>query len=167
MEEVWKDIPWYEWKYQVNNLWKVRSLYHRSKKRIKLLSLCADWDWYLMAHLYDKWKHKYYKVHKAVMDTFIWKSLLQVNHINWIKDDNRLENLEYCTAKENIIHRFSILWHHWAYKRVSQFTILGKLINTYSSYIEAMKITWVDKSYISANVCWRQKTAWGFIWKHQ
>ena len=40
------------------------------------------------------------------MEAFVGESDLQVNHINEIKDDNRLENLEYMTNKENV--RYSL-----------------------------------------------------------
>ena len=49
-------------------------------------------------------KGKSKKIHRLVLETFIGKSNLQVNHKNGIKSDNRLENLEYCTNKENCGH---------------------------------------------------------------
>jgi hypothetical protein len=45
---------------------------------------------------------KNFSIHRLVMETFMGKSKLQVNHKNFIKDDNRLENLEFVTAKENM-----------------------------------------------------------------
>ena len=47
------------------------------------------------------------RVHRLVMKTFAYRpdcDSLEVNHINGIKHDNRLCNLEWCTRQENMIH---------------------------------------------------------------
>lgn len=46
------------------------------------------------------------KVHRLVCETFYGKSKLEVNHKNGNKQDNRLENLEFCTRSQNIVHAF-------------------------------------------------------------
>lgn len=53
-------------------------------------------------------KEKRMLVHRLIMAAFKGDSILQVNHLNGIKTDNRLENLEYCTCSENRRHSYKI-----------------------------------------------------------
>lgn len=46
-------------------------------------------------------------IHRLVMSTFSEDSSLYINHKNGIKNDNRLDNLEYCTQAENVHHAIS------------------------------------------------------------
>ena len=50
-------------------------------------------------------KLKTLKVHKEVLNSFIGRSDLQAAHLNGNKEDNRLCNLAYVTAKENAAHK--------------------------------------------------------------
>lgn len=48
-------------------------------------------------------------IHSLVAETFLGKRpdpKLQINHINGVKTDNRITNLEYVTASENVRHAF-------------------------------------------------------------
>jgi hypothetical protein len=97
-----KVVPGYE-DYECDIFGNVYSLnYGRTGERRKLKP--RQNKGYLSVILCNNGKYKGFYVHRLVMLTFFGESDLQVNHINGIKDDNRLENLGYCTALENIKH---------------------------------------------------------------
>ena len=176
--EQWKDIPWYEWLYQVSNLGVVRSLFRYKK----ILKWSYEWKWYKYVILYKNKVWKAFRIHRLVLLAFIWESGLQVNHKNWVKDDNRLKNLEYCTAKENIAHKFKVLWYknnfqtnhpnkwksclnNFNSKRVLQLDREKNVIKEWVSIKEAERHTWINNSNISKCCAWKYKTAWWYVWK--
>lgn len=76
-----------------------------SHKRKRYLS-STDIDGYVRTYLTDGENRKGYLVHRLVADTFIPnpENKSQVNHKNKNRKDNRVENLEWVTQSENIIH---------------------------------------------------------------
>lgn len=77
-----------------------------SINRNKFLKPCKDDNGYLRIGLYIDGKNKTYKLHRLVAQCFIANNdnKSSVNHINGIKTDNRVENLEWVTNSENSIH---------------------------------------------------------------
>ena len=98
MKEVFKKIPNHE-KYEVSNFGRVKS-YNRGSDGF-ILKPQPHKKGYLQVTLS---KRKRFYVHRLVMLIFIGESDLQVNHIDCDKTNNRLDNLEYVTCKENIRH---------------------------------------------------------------
>lgn len=77
-----------------------------SKNKNKFMSKNIKNTGYLQVNLYKDGKLKTKLIHRLVADAYINNpnKLKQVNHINGIKDDNRVENLEWVSAKQNTIH---------------------------------------------------------------
>lgn len=103
MEEVWKDIDGFNNRYQVSNLGNVKSLSYRNSKKPHLMTLRKQWNGYLYVMLVENKKQKFVAVHRLVAKAFCDnpQNKPHVNHLNNIRDDNRAENLEWCTVSEN------------------------------------------------------------------
>ena len=108
--EVWKDVVGYEGSYQVSNKGNVRSVERRNSRGYRLagriLKPGHDNDGYLHVVLCKNGKRKTTTVHRLVAEAFIPnpESLPQVNHIDEVKDNNNVENLEWCDSKYNNNH---------------------------------------------------------------
>lgn len=119
--ETWLDIAGYEGLYQVSNLGRVKSLdrlrhtgygYHSVVKG-RILKLQKKQNGYLYAVLVKPGFNGSHKpVHRLVLKAFqprLDANEFQVNHLNGSKTDNRLPNLEWCTASENSTHAYQVL----------------------------------------------------------
>ncbi len=112
-KEVWKDVVGYEDRYQVSNMGRLRSkdiVLHKSDgktelRRGKVLSLNKNTNGYY-THLMSNgvnFVRKNIPIHRLVAMAFIPSPLNKPNidHINTIRTDNRVENLRWCTQSEN------------------------------------------------------------------
>ena len=105
--EIWKDIEGFEGLYQVSNLGRVKSLNYNHTKKEKILKLQLHGTGYLLVVLYKESKGKIYQVHRLVVQAFIpnLENKPQVNHKDEDKTNNKVENLEWTTRKENCNYR--------------------------------------------------------------
>lgn len=177
--EIWKSIPGYEGRYEVSSAGRVRSVDRVVVNYVKgkLLADSRDLDGYIQTGLSDlNGKVKNKKRHRIVVEAFLGSipAGRQINHKNGIKDDNRIENLEICTPKENIIHSrvFGLnpmglnQGHLTRSRSVDQYTLDGNFIATFTSIADAARQTKVGRAVINSAVVGRQLTAGGFIWKY-
>lgn len=129
MKEFWKDIKGYEGLYQVSNLGRVKSLdrvVNGKKLKGRFISLNVDTKKYLFVWLNNGNKKKMFRVHRLVANMFI--PLIEgkeyVDHINGKRDDNRVENLRWCTHQENDNFHLSRL--HRSQSKIGNKFFLGK-----------------------------------------
>lgn len=110
LKEEWKPVVGFEKNYLVSNLGNVKRVLGSSHLKPKKLKLIPDKDGYNKVNLKVNQKTNSRTVHRLVAFAFIPnpENKPQVNHINGIKNDNRVENLEWCTLSENRTHAYSM-----------------------------------------------------------
>lgn len=177
--EIWKDVQGYDGLYQVSSLGRIRSLGRKCKaknnstqsKRPRILTQEITVFGYCRVRLFNsEGMAKHYAVHRLVMEAFSGPSDCQVNHINEIKTDNRLVNLEYCSAMQNCNYgtrnkrlRDNLKGNNS--KPVNQYDTCGRYIATYSSRLEAEAATGISASKIGACCTGNRKAAGGYMWR--
>lgn len=173
-----KDFP----NYYVTENGDVYSRNYNHTGRIKKLTPHKNYKGYLWTHL---GKSKMYYVHRLVAETFIPnpENKPQINHINGIKEDNRVENLEWCTNSENQKHAYKVL--HRTNNFLGKRYLAGKcgkdsksskpvqqikdgvVIREFYGASEAGRMLNIHSSGIRDCCRGRQKTAGGYEWRYK
>jgi len=171
---LWKDIL-IEENYEANDEGRIRD-----KQTKEIIPQWVGKDGYCIASL----SNKLYRVHRLIALTFVDNpmNLPVVNHKNFCKTDNHIENLEWVSHRENAKHSFTS--HHrdetmekWVKKvqplaadasktKVAQYDLSGKLIKIYDSQKEASELTKIARSSITSCVTHKRKTAGGYKWEY-
>lgn len=178
MEEIWKEVKYFEDYYEVSNMGRVRSIdrYVEHKRhgvvlrKGNILKQYTDSGGYKYVNLHKDGKRKIYLVHRLVADAFIPNpnNYPCVNHKDENKTNNRVDNLEFCTQKYNTNYGTCIQRRaEKKSKPVLQYTKDGKFVNEYPSMIEAERHTGIFSVHISkcCNNKPHHRSAGGFIWK--
>lgn len=202
-KEIWKDVVGCEGLYQVSNNGRVRSVdryvpaKNNSRKHIdgKLLTQHYDKDGYCLVHIRKPQTNgKNARVHRLVALTFIpsVEGKDFIDHINGIRSDNRVENLRWCTVKENNSFPLAIKKRSESVKQsyinnhklrdlrsttfkncrkfcvqVLQYTKNGTFVADYASVTDAAKSVGGKVSNICRNCCGKRPSAYGYVWKYK
>ena len=194
-EIIWRDVVGYEGLYQVNNIGQVKSLdrpmfvngFHRNPIRTirkgKILSPRLSHDGYEKVSLTKDGKPKNYFVHRLVALAFIEQRNddNEVNHIDGNKRNNCVDNLEWCSHRQNMQHCFEHALRKQSgkpmlgktygksplSKQVYQYDKENNLIKIWSSVREAAEHYNISGGNISKCCNGHVSSCKGFIWRYQ
>lgn len=185
--EEWKPVMGYQGKYMVSNYGRIKSVARDVNnhtgiihKPERILSCRKDTKGYMRVYLDDNKKTKFVPIHRLVALAFIPNEFdkPQVNHIDGVKTNNMVSNLEWCTNQENQIHAVKMgLNDHSKYssgrpkKTVLQIDIkTNEVINEYPSIVEAAKAIGCKNPSNIGGCCrgrYGRKTIGGYKWKYK
>lgn len=170
--EIWKDIEELNGDYQISNLGRLkRTKKYRNQftewESNKILKWQKDKDGYLVTSIKNPLTGKYtsYKAHRLVAKAFIPNpnNYPQVNHKDENKENNNVNNLEWCTSLYNNHYGTKLEKQN---KSVKQYDKFGNLLRVWDSVTVAGETLRIDKSHIVKCCRGKTKTAYGFIWKY-
>ena len=181
MQETWKDVKGFEGLYRVSNFGRVLSLNYRNCGYSKLLTPKCNNSKRLWVELSKNNVKKQFLIHRLVAIAFIPNpnEYPQINHIDENPQNNRVDNLEWCTQEYNIKYylerhtpeeriskRYSEKYKQRNNMKVNQYTLNGVLVKTWDNSRQVC----IDKGWSdwSISECCRnkRKTAYGFIWQY-
>ena len=172
--EIWKDIKGCENRYEVSTDGEVRHKDDKSEVEVWFFR-----GYKMVTLLTDNGRKKQFSIHRIVATAFIDNPLNkeQVNHKNAIRTDNRVENLEWVTARENLMHARSLPTRKPLIMKkgsasplaipIVQYSKSGEKIAEYGAMIEASQNLNIHLGDISSCCSGRRKTAGGFIFKYK
>jgi hypothetical protein len=167
--EQWKPIKNFEENYMISNMGRIKYLnylHHKGKTHNNNGSLLSNG--YLKTVLTNNVIKKQFLVHRLVALNFIENPLKKkvVNHINGIKTDNRVENLEWCTYFENTKHASKKLKVITDFSPIIQLNTKYEFIKKWRSLSEIQNKTGMSKGNISKHLKGhkRYNTAYEHIW---
>lgn len=189
MQEIWKDIKNFEKIYQVSNFGRIRSLdrmiinsnlnksYFKKGQLLKQHYSLKNQKGYLQVSLWKNGTRKECKVHRLVAEAFIpnFENKQEVNHIDGNKNNNCVNNLEWCNGLENIHHAiknnlFTNEGKQRQIKAISKTIIQYDLNNNFIKQWPSMKEAERHLGIASSSICHcckgDYKTAGGYLWRY-
>lgn len=183
--EIWKDIKGYEGFYQISNFGNVRSLDRKIKYKNNYrlfygrnLIKIVDTKGYYFVNLKKNSHNEIKRIHRLVAEAFIENpnKFPCINHIDGNKQNNHIDNLEWCSYKHNINEAFRLGLNRYTHKenfkyenkkKIIQYDLNFNIVKKWESICEAARKTNISQSNISRCCNNKQKTAKKYIWKFE
>lgn len=190
MMEIWKDVVGYEGLYQVSNLGRVKSLYREfwcgkdynilKKYPETILTIWLDNGGYEYVTFTRNSKSKKFKVHRLVGEAFIPnpENKPQIDHIDTIRTNNKVENLRWVTRSENNLNPITLKRYSTTkmgdknpFKKIKKkvFQIdnqTNEIVKIWDSAVDAAKGIGADSSNIYRVIYGEKNTCRGYKWKY-
>lgn len=175
-------IEWFE-NYYVNREWLIYTVpkkcwtVYKKWRFLKPYVNKSRW-WYCYVWLKEWNKRKNLLHHRIVANAFIpkveWKP--EINHKDWNKSNNCIDNLEWCTSSENKLHKYQVLWYRQSdvnriatssilSKPILQYTLEWTFVREWKSWKEAIRNGYWKSIYHCAR--WNTRNAYWYIWKYK
>lgn len=170
MKKSWKSIKGYEGFYEISNYGEIKSLYnYRGKNNILKPRLKKG---YYQIGLRKNGIRKWYAIHRLTAIAFIPNpnNLPQINHKDENKLNNKIDNLEWCTASYNNCYGTRIkraIKTNKLKKKVIQYDLNGNKLNTFESISSASRETNTNITGISNCINNKIKTSNNYIWVYE
>jgi hypothetical protein len=174
--EIWKDIIWYEWKYQVSNLWRIKSFLHLKKWRIRKAVMNKGIHVILLVNIPI---NKTYPIKNIVQKHFwIYNEWDFVINKDWNILNSNINNLICISGSEKYKQEYKLwirrptYWNKWNFwknktsKIIIQYTLQNIEVKKRECVADIAKKLLIDWWNISNCCHWKRPTAWGFIWKY-
>lgn len=168
---MWKPVVGYEGLYEVSDLGEIRRILPNGTTR--KLKLWQSANYYTVC-LSNKCHRKTKAVHRLVADAFLNKpeNATEVNHKDGNKLNNKVENLEWVTQRENAIHSMDVLGHNPFGKPPRKVKCIdpdtGKVLAEYRSLLEAGKAMGSASARVNITLVCQgyQSKAYGYKWEY-
>jgi hypothetical protein len=162
--ELWKDVVGYEGLYQVSSKGRIYSCISE-----KFMKLSMHPKGYIMCGLTKDGKQITHKVHRLVAKAFIPNpnNYPQVNHKDENKNNNSMENLEWCTDDYNRHYGKTVERTAKAHqKQIDQYSIEGVFIKTWEGINVAADTLNLSRPHITDCCKGRLNHTGGYVWKY-
>jgi hypothetical protein len=174
MKEIWKDAKGYENLLKVSNFGNV---FRKEREWITGKGLKRKFDGKVInpsimkGYCYVCIDKKQKLLHRIIAETFIPNpnNLPQVNHINGLKKDNRIKNLEWISAGDNQKHAYKYNLKRPTRKLaklIFQYDLMGNFVKTWDCITDAHKAGY-QRSAIIKCAKGKQSTSYGFKWTYE
>lgn len=193
--EIWKDIPWWEWLYQISSLWRVKSLHRYVKNwswyrtvRERIIIWSPDYFWYIQLSLSNWNKSLKTRIHRLIGVVFLGIDKSDTDICVLHRDDNprnnRLDNLFIWTRADNAHDREMkwrwkwlswkdsyFFWRKWKDHHSSipvlQYSLSWYLIKKWESATVIERELWFGRSNIQdcCRYSKKQKQSNWFLWR--
>lgn len=173
--ETWRNLPIDGLEhYQVSSFGNVRNSSYKGTGKIRTMSAHKDKDGYSIVCLTSKkGEQGSYRVHRLVAEAFIPnpKRYEQVNHLDEVKGNNAVDNLEWCDCTYNNNYgtrnaRVSKSKTNTNCKPVCQCNLSGNVLKVWPSVSEIRRQLGYDTGLIAKRCLGIGNSAYGFKWKY-